>query len=109
MSDCVDNKCNYGKRYKGKNAALSQYDIRRLIRKARNSLLSASNLKLDLNLSCSTRTIRRTLENTPHLKSRRDGYLRVERDCGFPLLDCELSLKLGSCMYTCLSCLHSPV
>ena len=36
IKNYIDNKFNYGKKYKGKNAALSQYDKRRLIRKASN-------------------------------------------------------------------------
>ena len=56
-----------GKDIKTKNAALSQYYKRRLIRKE----LSSSNLKSELNLSCSTRIIRRTGKNTPHLKLKR--------------------------------------
>jgi IS30 family transposase len=58
----------YGTNFKGRTRATSRYDERRLLRAASQSHKSSRKLKYELELTASSRTIRRRIQNSQHLR-----------------------------------------
>ena len=80
----------YGGHFKGRKKCTTQYDDRQIIRKASNTLKTSTQLRNEIGLSCSTRTVRRRIEKCKYL--RRKKLLRKP-----PLSDSHKCGRLNFC------------